>query len=462
MKKSLSIHPHPQNVQQTQIDCYLCLFVMGNIVAIVGRPNVGKSTLFNRITETRDAIVDEFSGVTRDRHYGTGDWGGKTFTLIDTGGYVSGSSDVFEQEIRKQVLLAIDEADVILFVADTTTGITDYDEQVADLLRKTHKPVLVVANKVDNFDRIPDTAVFYAFGLHDEVFPVCSISGSGTGELLDRIVELLPKTSTEPPENIPKIAIVGRPNVGKSSLTNALLGEERNIVTPIAGTTRDAIFTRFNSFGFDFYLIDTAGLRKKTKVHEDLEFYSVLRSIRTIESSDVCILMTDATEDFESQDMNIFHLIKKNHKGCVILVNKWDLVQKDHKTSEHYQKIIERKIAPFTDVPILFTSVPEKQRIFKALETTLRVYENRKRRIPTHQLNEFILPIIEETPPPAIKGKYIKVKYATQLPIAYPAFVFFCNLPQYVKDPYKRFIENKIRSHYDFTGVPIEIFFRQK
>jgi len=435
---------------------------MGNIVAIVGRPNVGKSTLFNRLTESRDAIVDEFSGVTRDRHYGKAEWAGKEFSVIDTGGYVHGSEDIFEEEIRKQVLLAIDEADVILFVVDTTTGVTDLDEQVADLLRRTPKPVLVVANKVDNFDRIAETAVFYSFGLGEEIFPICSLSGSGTGELLDKLASLLEDKPLEVDESIAKIAIVGRPNVGKSSITNAFLGEERNIVTPIAGTTRDAIYTRYKSFGFDFYLIDTAGLRKKAKVRDDLEFYSVLRSVRTIESSDVCILMIDATEGFESQDMNIFNLIKKNHKGCVIVVNKWDLIEKDHKTAEQYKEIIQKKIAPFSDVPIIFTSVPEKQRIFKALETAVHVYENRKRRIPTHQLNEFILPIIEDTPPPSIKGKYIKIKYATQLQIAYPAFVFFCNLPQYVKEPYKRFVENKIRANYDFTGVPIEIFFRQK
>jgi GTP-binding protein len=435
---------------------------MGNIVAIVGRPNVGKSTLFNRLTESRDAIVDEFSGVTRDRHYGKAEWGGKEFSVIDTGGYVHGSDDIFEEEIRKQVLLAIDEADVILFVVDTTTGVTDLDEQVADLLRRTPKPVLVVANKVDNFERIAETAVFYSFGLGDEVFPISSLSGAGTGELLDKLASLLQDKPLEVDTNIPKIAIVGRPNVGKSSITNAFLGEERNIVTPIAGTTRDAIYTRYKSFGFDFYLIDTAGLRKKSKVHDDLEFYSVLRSVRTIESSDVCILMIDATEGFESQDMNIFNLIKKNHKGCVIVVNKWDLIEKDHKTAEHYKEIIQKKIAPFSDVPIIFTSVPEKQRIFKALETAIQVYENRKRRIPTHELNEFILPIIEETPPPSIKGKYIKIKYATQLQIAYPAFVFFCNLPQYIKEPYKRFLENKIRANYNFSGVPIEIFFRQK
>ena len=434
---------------------------MGNIVAIVGRPNVGKSTLFNRLTESRSAIVDEFSGVTRDRHYGKGEWNGQEFSLIDTGGYVKGSDDIFEEEIRKQVLLAIDEADVILFLVDTTTGITDLDEQVADLLRRSKKQVMVVANKVDNFDRINDTSVFYGFGL-GEIYPLSSISGSGTGELLDKLVTLLEDKPVDFDETLPKIAIVGRPNVGKSSITNAFLGTERNIVTPIAGTTRDSIFIRYNSFGFDFYLIDTAGVRKKAKVTEDLEFYSVLRSIRAIESSDVCVLMIDATEGFESQDVNIFNLIKKNHKGCVVVVNKWDLVEKDHKTSEAYKKIIENKIAPFVDVPIIFTSVKEKQRIYKVVETAIEVYQNRKKKIPTHELNEYILPIINETPPPSIKGKYIKIKFAMQLQIAYPAFILFCNLPQYVKEPYKRFIENQIRKQYDFCGVPIEIFFRQK
>lgn len=434
---------------------------MGNIVAIVGRPNVGKSTLFNRLTESRQAIVDEFSGVTRDRHYGKVEWNGKQFSVIDTGGYVHGSDDVFEEEIRKQVLLAIDESDLILFMVDNTIGITDLDEVVADLLRRSKKNVLVIANKVDNFNQINDSYVFHGFGL-GEVYPLSSISGSGTGELLDKVTSMLEDKPVEEMEDLPKIAIVGRPNVGKSSITNAFLGEERNIVTPIAGTTRDAIHTRYNSFGFDFYLIDTAGLRKKAKVHEDLEFYSVLRSIRTIESSDVCLLMIDASEGFESQDMNIFSLIKKNHKGIVILVNKWDLIEKDTKTSEEYKKVILKKIAPFNDVPIIFTSVPEKQRIYKALEAAIKVYENRKRRITTSKLNDFILPIIEATPPPAIKGKYIKIKYATQLPIAYPAFAFFCNLPQYIRDPYKRFLENKLREEFDFSGVPIEIFFRQK
>lgn len=434
---------------------------MGNIVAIVGRPNVGKSTLFNRLTESRQAIVDEFSGVTRDRHYGKVEWNGKQFSVIDTGGYVHGSDDVFEEEIRKQVLLAIDEADLILFMVDNVIGITDLDEVVADLLRRSKKQVLVIANKVDNFSQINDSFVFHSFGV-GEVFPLSSISGSGTGELLDKVTEMIEDKPVTEMEDLPKIAIVGRPNVGKSSITNAFLGEDRNIVTPVAGTTRDAIHTRFNSFGFDFYLIDTAGLRKKAKVKEDLEFYSVLRSVRTIESSDVCLLMIDAVEGFESQDMNIFSLAKKNHKGIVILVNKWDLVEKDTKTSEEYKKAIYKKIAPFNDVPVIFTSVPEKQRIYKALEESIHVYENRKRKITTSKLNDFILPIIEATPPPAIKGKYIKIKYATQLPTPFPAFAFFCNMPQYVKDPYKRFIENKIREEFDFTGVPMEIFFRQK
>lgn len=434
---------------------------MGNIVAIVGRPNVGKSTLFNRLTETRSAIVDEFSGVTRDRHYGKVDWNGQEFSIIDTGGYIHGSDDVFEEEIRKQVELAIEESDLILFVVDTVLGITDLDEVVASMLRRSKKNVLVVANKVDNFDRIHETYEFHKFGLGD-IFPLSSISGSGTGELLDKIVEMIDDKPVNIDDTLPRIAIVGRPNVGKSSITNAFLGIDRNIVTPIAGTTRDSIFTRYTSFGFDFYLVDTAGLRKKTKVTEDIEFYSVLRSVRTIESSDVCILMIDATEGFESQDMNIFSLIKKNHKGVVILVNKWDLVEKDHKTAEDYKKIIEKKIAPFSDVPIIFTSVPEKQRIFKALETAVDVYKNRSQSIKTRELNDFILPIIESNPPPANKGKYIKIKFVTQLPTRYPTFAFFCNLPQYIKDPYKRFLENKLREHYNLTGVPIEIYFRQK
>jgi GTP-binding protein len=434
---------------------------MGNIVAIVGRPNVGKSTLFNRLTETRDAIVDEYSGVTRDRHYGKVEWGGREFTIIDTGGYIKNSSDVFEVEIKKQVMLAIEESDLILFTVDSTTGITDLDQVVADLLRRSGKKVMVVANKVDNFDMIHNTYEFQGFGL-GEVFALSSLSGQGTGDLLDKVLENIEDKPVDFDETLPKIAIVGRPNVGKSSITNAFLGDDRNIVTPISGTTRDSIHTRFTSFGFDFYLIDTAGLRKKAKVKEDLEFYSVLRSVRTIEAADVCILMIDATEGFESQDMNIFTLIQRNHKGVVILVNKWDLVEKDTKTAIEYTKLIEKKIAPFNDVPIIFTSVPDKQRIFKALETAVQVYNNRSARIPTHQLNDFLLPIIAETPPPSHKGKYIKIKYVTQLPTRYPQFALFCNLPQYIKEPYKRFLENKLRENFPLSGVPIDIYFRQK
>jgi GTP-binding protein len=434
---------------------------MGNIVAIVGRPNVGKSTLFNRLTETRDAIVDEYSGVTRDRHYGKVEWGGREFTIIDTGGYIKNSADVFEVEIKKQVMLAIEESDLILFTVDSTTGITDLDQVVADLLRRSGKKVMVVANKVDNFDMIHNTYEFQGFGL-GEVFALSSLSGQGTGDLLDKVLENIEDKPVDYDETLPKIAIVGRPNVGKSSITNAFLGDDRNIVTPISGTTRDSIHTRFTSFGFDFYLIDTAGLRKKAKVKEDLEFYSVLRSVRTIEAADVCILMIDATEGFESQDMNIFTLIQRNHKGVVILVNKWDLVEKDTKTAIEYTKLIEKKIAPFNDVPIIFTSVPDKQRIFKALETAVQVYNNRSARIPTHQLNDFLLPIIAETPPPSHKGKYIKIKYVTQLPTRYPQFALFCNLPQYIREPYKRFLENKLRENFPLSGVPIDIYFRQK
>ncbi|MDA0309127.1 MAG: ribosome biogenesis GTPase Der [Bacteroidetes bacterium] len=434
---------------------------MGKIVAIVGRPNVGKSTLFNRLTESRQAIVDEFSGVTRDRHYGKADWQGKTFSIIDTGGYVRGSDDVFEAEIRKQVDLAIDEADVLLFVVDSTTGITDLDEQVADMLRRSKKEVLVVANKVDNFERLADIHTFYALGL-GEVHGLSSISGSGTGELLDALMDKFGDFTEAEELDLPRIAIVGRPNVGKSSITNLFLGEERNIVTPVAGTTRDSIDVRYNAFGFDFYLVDTAGLRKKAKVQEDLEFYSSLRSVRSIERADVCLLMLDATQGIESQDINIFHLIQKNHKGVVVLVNKWDLIEKDHKSADRFKEAILHKIAPFRDVPIIFTSVPEKQRVFQALEAAVQVYENRSRKIKTRELNDYILPIIEAFPPPAYKGKYIRIKYVTQLPIAYPAFAFFCNLPQYLREPYKRFLENKLREKFTFTGTPMEIFFRQK
>jgi len=434
---------------------------MGNIVAIVGRPNVGKSTLFNRLTETRNAIVDEFSGVTRDRHYGKVEWGGQEFSIIDTGGYIKGSDDIFEKEIRKQVLIAIEEADLILFTVDATVGITDLDDIVADLLRRSGKKVLIVANKVDNFDMIHLTYEFQGMGL-GEVFPLSSLSGQGTGDLLDKVLENIEDKPVDYDESIPKIAIVGRPNVGKSSITNAFLGDDRNIVTPLSGTTRDSIYTRFNSFGFDFYLIDTAGLRKKAKVKEDLEFYSVLRSVRTIEAADVCILMIDATEGFESQDMNIFTLIQRNHKGVVILVNKWDLIEKDTKTADEYKKLIQKKIAPFNDVPIIFTSVIEKQRIFKALETAVEVYTNRSTRIPTAKLNDYLLEIIQETPPPSHNGKYLKIKYATQLPTHYPQFALFCNNPKYVRESYKRFLENKLRDNFPLTGVPIEIYFRQK
>lgn len=440
---------------------------MSNIVAIVGRPNVGKSTIFNRLVGMRQAIVDETAGTTRDRHYGKTEWNGKEFTVIDTGGYTVNSDDEFEGEIRKQVELAVDEADVILFMVDVTTGITDLDMLMARMLQRSGKKVFLVVNKVDNNDRIYDSHEFYKLGLGEPIC-VCSLSGSGTGEMLDAIVENLPaENEQEKPdvlidESLPKITIVGRPNVGKSSLTNALLGEDRNIVTPIAGTTRDAILSRYNKFGFDFYLIDTAGLRKKTKVEEDLEFYSVLRSIRAIENSDVCILMLDAQQGIEAQDMNIFQLIVKNRKGCVIVVNKWDLVTKETNTMKWYTDELKKKLAPFNDVPILFTSATNKLRIFDVLKEAMRVYENRKRKIPTSQLNDYILPIIQETPPPSVKGKYIKIKFATQLPTQTPQFAFFVNLPQYVKDPYRRFLENRIRERWEFDGVPLQIYFRQK
>ena len=436
---------------------------MKNIVAVVGRPNVGKSTFFNRMIGMRQAIVDEFSGVTRDRHYGHVEWQNKEFTLIDTGGYIEGSDDVFEGEIASQVVLAIEEADVILFMADAAEGITGFDDVVADLLRRSGKPVLTIANKCDNSDRISLAAQFYSFGL-GEVYPVSSANGSGTGELLDALVEALPQEiEYEEEEDLPKITVVGRPNAGKSSLINTLLGTERNIVTPVAGTTRDSINTRFQGFGFDFYLVDTAGIRKKSKVHEDLEFYSVMRSIRAIEHADVGILMVDATAGFTSQDTNIFGLLQKNNKGVVIVVNKWDLIEgKDTKSVEVFKKDILKKVAPFTDVEVVFTSVTEKQRVLKALEAAIRVHENRSRKIKTGKLNDLLLPIIADTPPPSYKGKYIKIKYITQLPIAYPAFVFFANLPQYVKEPYKRFIENQLRKNFDFKGVPIEIFMRKK
>lgn len=444
---------------------YLCPHknqkVMG-IVAIVGRPNVGKSTLFNRLVGMRQAIVDSTAGTTRDRHYGKTDWNGREFSVIDTGGYTVGSEDVFEDEIRKQVMLAIDEADVILFLVEVSTGITDLDMMMADILRRTNKKVILAVNKVDNNDQFYATHEFYSLGLGDPI-SISSMSGTGTGELLDAVISALPEDDrkTEKDE-LPRITIVGRPNVGKSSMTNALLGTERNIVTSVAGTTRDSIHTRYNKFGMDFHLVDTAGLRKKGKVTEDLEFYSVMRSIRAIENSDVCILMLDATQGVESQDMNIFQLIVRNKKGCVIVVNKWDLVEKTNNTMKEYKESLGKKLSPFNDVPILFTSVPNKQRILDVLQTAIRVYENRKRRIPTSEFNEFILPIIEETPPPSIKGKYVRIKYAMQLPSPTPAFAFFVNLPQYIRENYRRFLENKIREHWDFSGVPMMIYFRQK
>lgn len=435
---------------------------MANLVAIIGRPNVGKSTLFNRLTESRKAIVDEIAGVTRDRHYGKSEWNGREFSVVDTGGYIHGSDDIFESEIRKQVQIAIDEATVVLFVVDVHDGVTEFDKEVAKLLRKSNKPVIMVANKVDNPGFGAYAADFYSFGL-GEVFCISAINGSGTGELLDQLVGLLPPDEAEFLEDtLPRMAIVGRPNVGKSSLTNALLGKVRNIVTPIAGTTRDTIHTRYQAFGFDFWLIDTAGIRKKAKVSEDLEFYSVMRSINAIENSDVVMLMIDATQGLESQDMAIFHLAEKNNKGIVLLVNKWDLYEKDTLSTKKYEEAIKEKTAPFRDYPVVFISATEKQRIFKAVEIGMQVYENKGKKIPTRQLNDFFQPLIENYPPPAIKGRYVKIKYITQLKIKTPTFVFFCNYPQYINEPYKRFLENKLREHYDFTGVPIHIIFRKK
>lgn len=436
---------------------------MGNIIAIVGRPNVGKSTLFNRLTESNRAIVKEISGVTRDRIYGRGEWNGIPFSVIDTGGYVHGSDDIFEGEIRKQVEIAIDEANVILFMVDTMTGIVDLDETVAAMLRKTKKKVLVIANKVDNTDRVGLSSEFWSFGLGD-VFDLSAANGSGTGEILDEVVKYFEKEDPRGEEEagLPRIAVVGKPNVGKSSFINALTGEERNIVTDISGTTRDAINTRFKAFGFDFMLIDTAGIRKKAKVTEDIEFYSVLRSVRTIESADVCVFMIDATEGLQKQDLHIFYVIEKNHKGVVVLVNKWDLVEKDHKTSLEFEEQLRRDLAPFNDVPIVFTSTITKQRMHKALEKVMEVHENRIRKIPTSVLNDTLQAIIAATPPPSIKGKYIKIKYIQQLPTHAPAFAFFCNLPQYIPDSYKRFLENRLREKFNFEGVPVRIFFRRK
>lgn len=435
---------------------------MPNIVAIVGRPNVGKSTLFNRITETRQAIVDEVAGVTRDRHYGKGTWNGVEFSLIDTGGYIQGSDDVFEGEIRRQVQIAIDESSALLFVVDVNEGVTDYDKEVAKIIRKSKgKKVLLVANKVDNHERAAYAADFYQLGL-GEVYTVSAINGSGTGDLLDALVKILPPEEKALNDiELPRIAIVGRPNVGKSSLTNALLGEERNIVTPIAGTTRDTINSRYTKFGYDFWLIDTAGMRKKAKVHEDLEFYSVMRTINAIENCDVCCLMIDATQGIEAQDLAILSLVEKNRKGLVILVNKWDLVEKETNSARDFEEKIKERIAPFRDVPILFVSVLEKQRLMKVVETAMHVYEVMKRHIPTRKLNDFMLPLMENFAPPAIKGKYVKVKYVTQLKHQ-PTIILYCNLPQYITESYKRFLENKLREEFDFSGVPLVLSFRKK
>ena len=434
-----------------------------SLVAIVGRPNVGKSTLFNRLVGMRQAIVDETAGVTRDRHYGKTEWCGREFSVVDTGGYTSNSDDIFEEEIRKQVVLAVEEADLVLFMVEGATGITDYDNEIADMLRRSGKPVVLAVNKVDSGEKIYDTFQFYALGL-GEVWSISAANGGGTGDLLDAVVKQLPEddgTADEHPE-LPRITVVGRPNVGKSSLTNALLGKERNIVTPIAGTTRDSIAEHYNRFGHEFMLVDTAGMRKRSKVHEDLEFYSVMRSIRAIEHSDVCILMIDATLGMEAQDMSIFNLIQKNRKGCVLVVNKWDLVEKDSNTMKEYTAALKSRIAPNDDIPIIFTSVLNKQRILNVLEAAQKVYDNYSKKIPTSKLNEVMLPEIENYPPPAWKGKYVKIKFITQLPTRFPSFAFFCNLPQYVRDPYKRFLENRLRENFDFEGCPVQVFLRQK
>ena len=436
---------------------------MSSIVAIVGRPNVGKSTLFNRLVQRREAIVDSVSGVTRDRHYGKSDWNGKEFSVIDTGGYIVGSDDIFEGEIRKQVQLAIEESDIIVFVVDVEDGITPMDAEVAKILRKVKKPIFIAVNKVDNAMRVSDAVEFYNLGLGD-YHTISSINGSGTGDILDAIVAKMPEPEEVDleKEELPRFAVVGRPNAGKSSFINALIGEDRNIVTNIAGTTRDSIDTKYNRFGFDFNLVDTAGIRKKSKDKEDLEFYSVMRAVRTIEYSDVVILMVDATRGFESQDQNIFWLADKNRKGVIILINKWDLVEKETNTMRDFEAQVRRQIAPFTDVPIIFTSVLTKQRLLKALETAVEVFENRKRRISTSKLNETMLEIVQQNSPPATKGKFVKIKYCMQLPTPTPQFAFFSNLPQYVKEPYKRYVENQLREHYNFSGVPITIYFRQK
>ena len=444
------------------LNCQLSIKKIMSLVAIVGRPNVGKSTLFNRLVGNRQAIVDSTAGTTRDRHYGKTDWNGREFSIIDTGGYSVNSDDIFEDEIRKQVLLAIEEADVILFMVEVGTGVTDLDMMMAEVLRRAKKRTILVCNKVDNYDLIYSSNDFYSLGLGDP-FCISSMSGSGTGDLMDEILKHLPEDcEAEELDDLPRITIVGRPNVGKSSLTNALLGTDRNIVTNIAGTTRDSIHTRYNKFGMDFYLVDTAGMRKKGKTMEDLEFYSVMRSIRAIEASDVCVLMLDAQQGLESQDLNIHNLIVRNRKGCVIVVNKWDLIEKSNNTMKEWKEALAKRLAPFNDIPIIFTSALNKQRILDVLQTAIRVYQSRARRIPTSEFNDYMLPIIEETPPPSTKGKYIRIKYAMQLPTPTPQFVFFCNLPQYIRENYRRFLENHLREHWDFSGVPIQIYFRQK
>ena len=434
---------------------------MNNIVAIVGRPNVGKSTLFNRLIGMKKAIVDEKSGVTRDRHYGKSEWNGVSFHVIDTGGYVVNSEDIFEGEIKKQVIFAIEESDIILFMVDVINGITDLDDDIANLLRKTRKKVILVVNKVDNNQRRYEANEFYKLGMGD-IFSISSINGSGTGELLDTLVKNFTIKEEQPEDDLPKFAIVGRPNVGKSSLLNSLIGEERNIVTPEAGTTRDSIFIRYQKYKHDFYLVDTAGIRKKGKVTEDLEFYSVLRAIRAIENSDVCLVMIDATRGIESQDLNIVNLAKKNHKGIVILVNKWDLIEKDTHSTLKFEKVIKQKLEPFSDIPVLFISAINRQRIYKVLEKALEVFEKRKQKIPTSRLNNVLLKAIEKYSPPAARGRYIKIKYITQLPTHAPSFVFFSNFPDLIKEPYRRYLENRIRESFDFSGVPIQIFFRKK
>ena len=434
---------------------------MRNIIAIVGRPNVGKSTLFNRLTQTRSAIVDETSGVTRDRNYGTGDWNGKEFSVIDTGGYLLDDEDHFNTEIRRQVQLAVDEADVILFLVDGNEGLTPMDEDVAGLLRRTDKPVFLIVNKIDHAQRMENAAEFYALGF-ERLFTLSAVNGMGTGEILDEVVKDFTDNKETIPDDLPRVTVIGRPNVGQSSIINAFIGEDRNIVTPIAGTTRDTIYTRYNRFDFDFYLVDTAGIRRKQKVTENIEFYSVMRSIRAIENSDVCVLMLDATAGLEAQDLNLFSLARRNNKGVVIVVNKWDLVEKENNTLKEFEAFVRSRLAPDNDVPVVFTSVVKKQRIYQVLEKVKEVYDNKSRRISTSELNGMLLPLLKQTPPPIYKGKSVKIKYITQLPTPYPSFVFFCNLPQYIKDPYKRFVENQLRRIWNFSGVPVRVYFREK